>query len=176
MIGLEGANRRQAAERFGAAPVGDAESGEHLVVGQPGRRGERAQRRRHVPSRRGHPQDARVQRGRPAVLGRQPALERRHRSADRADADAAIVVEGGDAAEGSAVGQVGGRGLEPGGEGAVSAPDGAVAARTVGLVDLRAARKGGRLGRQLVERDPEALSKAVGQRADVGVERVGGSG
>ena len=57
------------------------------------RGGEGAERRRHIAPGRRERAGAGVHRGRPAVLGGQPALERRHRGADGSDGDAAVVIE-----------------------------------------------------------------------------------
>ena len=130
-----------------------------LSVGHPAGRGELAEGDRYLAPRSGQPEQGRVHRRRPTVIGGEPSLEGGHRGAGDADGYPAIEIERGTVAERVTVGEVGRLRIERRAGGAVSPSGHAVAAGTIGLIQLGAAREGRNLGGNFVERHAEFLAE-----------------
>src|SRR3954467_11720830 len=108
-------------------------------------------------------QDAGVEGYRPAILRREPGLERGHRGTYNTDADPAEVIEWRLIPECSGIGEIGRLRRHPCGQRAISPTDLAMAGRAVGSEDFGTSREGRCLRGKLVQRDSELGGQGTGK-------------
>jgi hypothetical protein len=167
-------DRRQPRQPAAGSVLRRAERVEQLRVGQLAGGGEVPERGRRLAGDRREPQRGGVERDGPAILGGQALLEGGHGGADDTDVHPTVEVERRLIPECGPVREIGWSGVESRRHRSVASAQVAMTAGTGGPVHLGAASEVGRPRGHLVQDHSVVLGEAGRQRANAGVERVGG--